>query len=140
MPEAPLPKNQAPKNQIVEIAKGLGLLLMLHVLAIAGLWVLLYLGDLVGYILTGVADSDITQKLYQVWLFSLLMFGLVQWLYVLPVVWWLQQSNGESSQTEQPSPVENGDNRGLVQGLIAGAIATSFLNGGYFLMGLPMPA
>lgn len=126
MPEAP-----SPKNQIVAIAKGVGLLLMLHVLAIAGLWVLLYLGDLVGYILTGVANSDITQKLYQVWVFGLLMFGLVQWLYVLPVVWWLQQGEEET---------ESRGNRGLVQGLIAGAIATSFLNGGYFLMGFPMPS
>ena len=79
-PESSLTKFQA-------IAKGLALLLMLHLLAIAGLWVLLYLADLIFYITSGVANSTATYQLYQVWVFTLLAFGLVQWLYVLPVIW-----------------------------------------------------
>lgn len=110
-------------EKLQAIATGTALLLMLHLLAIAGLWILLYLADLLFYITSGVANSTATQQLYQVWVFTLLTFGLVQWLYVLPVVWWLSQQN----------------KAGLVQGVMAGAIATSLLNGGYFLLGLPLP-
>ena len=122
-----VPQTPPPESKLVKlkaIAQGAILLLTLHLLAIAGLWVMLYLADLIIYITSGVANSQVTYQLYQVWVFTLLAFGLVQWLYVLPVVWWLQQQH----------------KTGVTQGVMAGAIATSFLNGGYFLLGLPMPS
>ena len=115
------PSNQ-PQRQastVLAIAQGAGLLALLHLLAIAGLWVLFYLADLIFYITSGIPNSQATEQLYQIWVFVLVAFGLVQWLYVLPVVWWLQQR-------KKPA---------MVQGMVGGAIFTALLNGSYFLGG-----
>ncbi len=113
------------------VIKGVGLLLLMHLLAIAGLWVLLYLADLLVYILSGVANGELTQVLYRVWVFGLLMFGLVQWLYVLPVGGWEQREGPEPAEAQQVGPIRGG---------MGGAIATCFLNGSYFLLNFPLPS
>ena len=107
------PEDQRPPNVVLEFVKGVGLAIALYVVIYAGLWVALYTSDLVAFVLTGVPNSSFTQQLYQVWLFGLFAFGLVQWLYVLPVAWWLQ---GEGKVWR-------------VRGLVAIAAIVSFLNG-----------
>ena len=107
------PEDQRPPNVVLEFVKGVGLAIALYVVIYAGLWVALYTADLVAFVLTGVPNSSFTQQLYQVWLFGLFAFGLVQWLYVLPVAWWLQ---GEGKVWR-------------VRGLVAIAAIVSFLNG-----------
>ncbi len=106
---------EAPKqaNGILEFLKGVGLAIALYLVIYAGLWVALYTTDLVAFVLTGVPNSSFTQQLYQLWLFGIFAFGLVQWLYVLPVAWWLQ---GEGKVWR-------------VRGLVAIAIVVSLLNG-----------
>jgi hypothetical protein len=100
-------------SPILEFLKGMGLVIALYFVIYAGLWVALYTADLVAYVLTGVPNGNFTQGLYPLWLFGIVAFGLVQWLYLLPVAWWLQ-----------------GEGKGLrVRGLVAVAVVTSVLNG-----------
>jgi len=108
------PKVELPQpNAILEFLKGIGLAIGLYVVIYAGLWVALYTADLVAFVLTGVPNGSFTQGLYQVWLFGIFAFGLVQWLYVLPVVWWLQ-----------------GEGKGFrLWGLVLVAVVVSVLNG-----------
>ncbi|NJN29738.1 MAG: hypothetical protein HC824_04265 [Synechococcales cyanobacterium RM1_1_8] len=108
---------QRKANGLGEFLQGAGLAIALYLVIYAGLWVALYTADLLAYVLTGVPNSSFTQGLYQLWLFGIFAFGLVQWLYVLPVVWWLQ-----------------GEGKGVrVRGLVAVAIALSLLNGLLFV-------
>ncbi len=102
-----------PPNSMLEFLKGVGLAIALYLVIYAGLWVALYTADLVAFVLTGVPNSSFTRQLYQLWLFGIFAFGLVQWLYVLPVAWWLQ---GEGKVW-------------WVRGLVAIAIVVSLLNG-----------
>ena len=104
---------QKQPNGVLEFLTGIGLAIALYVLIYAGLWVALYTADLVAYVATGRPNSSFTQGLYQLWLFGIFAFGLVQWLYVLPVAWWLQ---GEKKVMR-------------VRGLVAIAIVVSLLNG-----------
>lgn len=104
-------------SPILEFLKGMGLAIALYFVIYAGLWVALYTADLVAYVLTGVPNSSFTQGLYQLWLFGIFAFGLVQWLYLLPVAWWLQ---GEGKVWR-------------VRGLVAIAVLASLLNGLLFL-------
>ena len=104
------------RNEFRDIVRGIGLLLAVHILAIA-------VGFILGYVLALISSTSPTAlsrfagMMATGLVFGLFGIGISQWLYVTPLLIWLRRRQ----------------KMGLFKGVLIGALLTMLLNGGCFL-------
>lgn len=98
----------ARRNEFLQVIYGILLLIGMHAIAIAVIFVL-------GFILF---SNTPNYGILFFWIYAAFGFGLIQLLYVIPVVWRLKQRQ----------------RWGMMKGVIIGAVITALINGGCFLL------
>ena len=112
------------RNEFRDIVRGIALLLAIH---IHGIVIGVVLGYILGFVLryilvsiipvfSGAVDSFLNTAI-NVSFFAFFRIGITQWLYVIPLLIWLQRR----------------ERWGLFKGVLIGALLTMLLNGGCFL-------
>ena len=104
------------RNEFRDIVRGMGLLLVAHMLAIAVEFVLAYILALISPTSSS-AVSSFASTAGTVLLFSFFGIGIAQWLYVTPLLIRLRRR----------------EKWALFKGVLIGALLTMLLNGGCFL-------
>lgn len=100
--------NNTEPNEIIEIAKGFGLLMLFHFLASV---IISTIGYIVGSIVGG-------YSVLAVWLIGVAGFFFWQLLYVIPLIIWLRRRGKVA----------------MMKGVVIGAVLTALLNGVCFLV------